>query len=389
MAPVLPGATLGFFGGGQLGRMTGLAARAMGYDVRVLDPDPDCPARPVASRTITAALDDVHAATELARGCGAVTLEIERVSPACLEAAADFAPVRPGPAPIYIIQDRARQKLWLRRHGFPLGPFRVAVSSDDCVEAVRALGPSIAKATTGGYDGRGQARIERTGDAADAWTRLGSPSCVVERRLTLDYEISVLVARTPGGEAAAYPAALNHHDAGVLTWSLIPAPIPPAVAAEARAVALGIADELALEGLLAVELFVADGCVLVNELAPRTHNSYHASERACLTSQFEQAVRAACDLPLGAVDVVRPGAIVNLLGDLWLADAPPEPAAALAGGAARLHLYGKRDARAGRKMGHISAVGASAAEALREAIAARERFAPGIAPASAVPGWIA
>ena len=384
----MPGSAIGFFGGGQLGRMTALAARAMGYDVRVLDPDPGCPARPLASQTITAALDDVGAAVELARGCGAVTLEIERVAPACLEAAAEIAPARPGAAPIHVIQDRARQKSWLAAHGFPVGAFRVATTPDGCAEAVRALGPSIVKTSTGGYDGRGQARVERAAEAAAAWSALGAASCVVEQRLTLDYEISVLVARRPGGETAAYPAALNHHDAGILTWSVIPAPVPAPVALEARAVATGIAEQLGIEGLLAVELFVVDGRVLVNELAPRTHNSYHASERACLTSQFEQAVRAACDLPLGRVDVVRPGAIVNLLGDLWHGAAPPDPAAALAGGDARLHLYGKRDPRPGRKMGHLSAVGGSAADALRAAIDARERFAPGLAPPSTVPEWV-
>ncbi|CAA9345733.1 MAG: N5-carboxyaminoimidazole ribonucleotide synthase [uncultured Gemmatimonadaceae bacterium] len=388
MAPVEPGAALGFFGGGQLGRMTALAARAMGYDVRVLDPDPDCPARPVASHTITAALDDAAAAVELARGCGALTLEIERVSPACLEAASEFAPVRPGPGPIHVIQDRARQKTWLADHGFPVGPFRVARAAHECEAAVRALGPSIVKTSTGGYDGRGQARVERAEDAAAAWAALGAPACVVEQRLALDYEISLLVARRPGGAIAAYPPALNHHDAGVLTWSVLPAPVPTAVAVEARAVAVGIAEELGLEGLLAVELFVVNGAVLVNELAPRTHNSFHATERACLTSQFEQAVRAACDLPLGGVDVVRPGAIVNLLGDLWLGPTPPDAAAALAGGVSRLHLYGKRAARPGRKMGHVSTVGATVAEALQLAIEARERFAPGIAVASRVPEWV-
>ena len=383
-----PGHALGFFGGGQLGRMTALAARAMGYDVRVLDPDPDCPARPLASTTITAALDDVAAAVELARGCGAITLEIERVSPACLEAARALAPVRPGPGPIHVIQDRARQKTWLAHHGFPTGPFRVARTPAECADAVRALGPSIVKTATGGYDGRGQARVERPDDGAAAFAALGAPCCVVEQRLALDYELSVLVARRPGGETVAYPAALNHHDAGVLTWSVIPAPVPAAVAVEARAVAVGAAEQLGLEGLLAVELFAVGGRVLVNELAPRPHNSYHASERACLTSQFEQAVRAACDLPLGSADVVRPGAIVNLLGDLWLSAAPPDAAAALAGGTARLHLYGKRDARAGRKMGHVSAVGATVSDALAEAIAARERFAAGVAPPSSVPAWV-
>jgi 5-(carboxyamino)imidazole ribonucleotide synthase len=388
VAAVLPGAAIGFFGGGQLGRMTALAARSMGYDVRVLDPDPNCPAGPLASRTITAALDDVAAAVDLARGCGAVTLEIERVAPACLEAASAHAPTRPGAGPIHVIQDRARQKTWLAAHGFPLGPFRVAGSARECAEAVSALGAAIVKSATGGYDGRGQARVEPGGDAEAAWAAVSARECVVEQRLALDYELSVLVARRPGGETAAYPPALNHHDGGVLTWSVIPAPVPAAVAAEARAIAVAVAEQLGVEGLLTVELFVSGGRVLVNELAPRTHNSYHASERACLTSQFEQAVRAACDLPLGRVDVVRPGAIVNLLGDLWHGAAPPDAAAALAGGDARLHLYGKRDPRPGRKRGHLSAVGGSAADALRAAIDARERFAPGLAPPSTVPEWV-
>lgn len=388
MAAVLPGATLGCFGGGQLGRMMGLAARSMGYDLRVLDPDPNCPARAVASRTITAPLDDVAAAAELARGCGAVTLEIERVAPACLEAAGAFAPVRPGPAPLHVIQDRARQKTWLAEHGFPVGPFRLASMPNEGEAAVRALGASIAKTATGGYDGRGQVRLETAADVSTLWPSLGGQPCVVEQRLALDYEISVLVARRPSGETVAYPAALNHHDAGVLSWSLIPAPVPPRVADEARAIALGVAEQLGIHGLLAVELFVAGGRVLVNELAPRTHNSYHATERACLTSQFEQAVRATCDLPLGAVDVVRPGAIVNLLGDLWLGDAPPDAAAALADGVVRLHLYGKQDARPGRKMGHLSALGTTGAEALQRAIDARECFAPGRAPKAVVPEWV-
>jgi len=379
--PVLPGSTIGILGGGQLGRMTGMAALSMGYTVHVLDPDPHCAAGAIAARVVTAPFDDAAAAADLASGCQVVTLEIEQIGRAALDAVAERTPMRPGPHPVWIIQDRVRQKEWLAAHRFPVGPFRAAQEAKDVASAVRSLGACIVKSSHGGYDGRGQAHVEREEDAANAWAAVGARSAVVEQRLELAYEVSVLVARRPGGQMAVYPPARNHHARGVLTWSVLPAPVPAAVGREAAEIALGIAEELDVVGLLAVEMFVTtDDRVLVNELAPRPHNTYHASERACATSQFEQLVRAVCDLPLGAPAPLAAGAIANLLGDLWLAPEPPSAVDALSEPAARLHLYGKREARGGRKMGHLSATGASPDEALRRVWDAYDRFKPASAP---------
>ena len=377
MAPVLPGATIGFFGGGQLGRMAAMAARSMGYDVHVLDPDPRCPARPVASRVVTASLDDADAAADLARHCDVITIEIESVGRACLEAAERFCPVRPGAEPVHVIQDRARQKDWLSGAGFPVSPYRVVRSPSECEAAARALGSAIAKTCTGGYDGRGQARIESARDAAGGWTALGADRLLVEQRLDIEMEISVLVARLPGGADAVFPVALNHHNAGVLTWSVLPAPPEARREREASDLARAIAAALAVEGLLAVEMFVLrDGRLLVNELAPRPHNTFHATERGSVTSQFEQCVRAACALPLGDPASLVPAAIVNLLGDVWLGAAPPDFARALAVSGVRLHLYGKHEARAGRKMGHLSAVGRTPDDARLRVLDAYDRLRP-------------
>lgn len=334
-----------------------MAARTMGYDVRVLDPDKNCPARGVATTTITAPWADAKAAAELAQGCAAVTLEIEQIPRPSLEAVAAVAPLHPGVEPVYIIQERARQKQWLERHHFPLGAFRVATDASQSAEAVAALGPSIVKSAMGGYDGRGQVRVKTAEEGGAAFTKLGAPVCVVEAFLDIAVEISVLVARRADGTDVAYPPSRNYHTDGVLTWAVTPAGIEPELAARAQTLARDIASALGIVGLLAVEMFVLrDGTLLVNELAPRPHNTYHHSERAHPTSQFEQLVRAICHLPLGAVDVVRPAAIHNLLGDLWEGGAP-DFTRALALPGVRLHLYGKTEARPGRKMGHLSADG--------------------------------
>jgi 5-(carboxyamino)imidazole ribonucleotide synthase len=276
-----------------------------------------------------------------------------------------------------VIQDRIEQKDWLKKHGFPLGEYRAVRSLAQLREAVKELGGRcFCKSATGGYDGRGQGKVGfRAGadfeeEIAGAWESLGERAGVAEKAVDLEREISVLVARAPNGEVKVYPPAWNHHENQILAWSVIPAPIPDAMEREARGLAESIADTFQLEGLVAVEMFVTkDGKLLVNELAPRPHNSYHASERACVTSQFEQLVRAVCDLPLGDVAVVQPAAIVNLLGEVWLNDdgteKEPHFDAALSVPGVKLHLYEKLRPRKGRKMGHLSAVGATADEAVK------------------------
>ena len=374
--PILPGATIGIFGGGQLGRMTAMAARAMGYRILVLDPDPACPARFVVDGCIEAGWDDSREAANLARGCDVVTLEIEQISIRSMEAAAAFVPVRPGREMLATIQDRIEQKDWLHRNHFPIGDYRAVRSLESLREAIDALGGRcFCKSATGGYDGRGQGKVGFDPDAdyiteiEGAWEALGEDAGVVEQAIDLEREISVLVARTPSGEVKVYPAAWNHHEHQILAWSVIPAPIPAALESQARKIAEEIADTFQLEGILAIEFFVTkDGKLLVNELAPRPHNSYHASERACVTGQFEQHVRAICDLPLGDVEVVQPAAIANLLGEVWLnhdgSAREPKFDAALSVPGVRLHLYEKLRPRKGRKMGHLSAVATTADEAV-------------------------
>ncbi|WP_313900635.1 5-(carboxyamino)imidazole ribonucleotide synthase [Edaphobacter flagellatus] len=382
--PILPGATIGIFGGGQLGRMTAMAARAMGYRIQVLDPDPACPARFVVDACIEASWDDAREAANLARGCDVVTLEIEQISLASMDAAQALVPVRPGRAMLAIIQNRIAQKEWLQKNGFPLGDWRPVHSFDEVRDAIHALGGrAFCKSATGGYDGRGQGKVgfhpgaDPEEEARGAWTALGERAGVVEKAVELEREISVLVARSPSGEVKVYPAAWNHHENQILAWSVLPAPLTDIMADEARQLAENIAHAFELEGILAVEMFVTThGKLLVNELAPRPHNSYHASERACVTSQFEQLVRAVCDLPLGDVSVVQPCAIANLLGDVWLNEdgsaRTPRFDRVLAVPGVRLHLYEKHRPRKGRKMGHLSAVGATADEAVAAVLQAQE-----------------
>jgi 5-(carboxyamino)imidazole ribonucleotide synthase len=379
VSAILPGSTIGILGGGQLGRMMAMAARSLGYRVQVMDPDPSCPARFVVDACFEGSWDDARAAADLARGCDVITLEIEQVSIASLEAAAKYAPVRPGKAMMQTIQDRILQKNWLVEHGFPVGDFRVIRSEADLKEAISALGSRcFVKSARGGYDGRSQVKIGfgeiskgAENEASEAWRLLGQLPAVAEKALELEREISVMVARTPGGALRSYPSAANHHEHQILAWSVIPSSIPSEIEASAQEIARRIAEAMQLEGLLAVEMFMTrDGKLLVNELAPRPHNSYHASERACITSQFEQAIRAVCDLPLGEVDVIKPAAIANLLGDLWL-EHEPHFDRALAVPGVRLHLYEKHLPRAGRKMGHLSAIGETPEEAVARVLEAK------------------
>jgi 5-(carboxyamino)imidazole ribonucleotide synthase len=378
MAPILPGATIGVLGGGQLGRMSAIAARSLGYGVHALDPDPQCAARAVVDRVVTGRFDDEAAALELARHCDVVTLEIEQVAAGSLRAALRHAPVRPGPTVLDVVRDRGRQKAWLRERGFPLGDYRVVGSAEELHVAIEALGGEVfLKARVGGYDGRSQVRLQHVDHANEAWAMLGERPAVAERALDLDLELSVMVARTPRGAVATYPVAVNHHEQQVLAWSVLPGPVEPDVARRATELARDVATALGVEGLLAVEMFlIRDGQLLINELAPRPHNSFHATELACVTSQFEQLVRAVCDLPLGATDATRPAAIANVFGDLWVDGHPPRFDEALGVGGTRLVLYGKMTAWPGRKMGHLAAIGDTAAAALERVQSAYARLGP-------------
>ena len=374
---IKPGGLLAILGGGQLGRMTAMAARTMGYRVRVMDPEPRCPASFVADETIVGRWDDVDAARRLAVGADVVTLEIEQIGVDALREVERLAPLRPSVEPIRIIQDKTLQKPWLAENGFPVGPFRVVRSEAELREAVTVLGGDVfVKTGRGGYDGRGQARIGASRGSAfgEVWRELGERLAVAERALDLACEISVMAARNASGEVRAFPAARNHHGNQILAWSVLPAGISPDLEARAEALAADLVAKLGIVGLLCAEIFVTrTGELLINELAPRPHNSYHQSERGCATSQFEQLVRAVCNLPLGSTDLITPAAIANLLGDLWL-DGEPNFSAALAVPAVRLHLYEKHTPRAGRKMGHLSSVGATAEKALERVLEAKRRL---------------
>jgi 5-(carboxyamino)imidazole ribonucleotide synthase len=377
---ILPGGLLAILGGGQLGRMTAMAARTMGYRVRVMDPEANCPASFVADETIVGRWSDVEAARRLAAGADVVTLEIEQIGVDALREVASLAPLRPGVEPVRIIQDKTLQKMWIAENGFPVGPFRVVRSEAELHEAVAALGGRVfLKIGHGGYDGRGQARIGMYSPAtsetiAEAWNAIGAKPAVAEQALELECEISVMAARSPSGEVRVYPAARNHHENQILAWSVLPAGVPAEIESSAQALAADLVAKLGIEGLLCAEIFITrSGELFINELAPRPHNSYHQSERGCVTSQFEQLVRAVCNLPLGDTSLISPAAIVNLLGDGWL-KGEPDFAAAFTVPGVRLHLYEKKEPRAGRKMGHLSATGATAEEALERVLEAKRRM---------------
>ena len=375
-----PGNLIAILGGGQLGRMTAMAARTMGYRVRVMDPEAKCPASFVADETVVGKWDDIDAATKLVRDAAVATIEIEQIGVDALSEVARLVPLRPGVEPIRIIQDKTLQKPWLAENGFPVGPFRIVRGEGDLQNAVRGLGGRVyLKVGRGGYDGRGQARLGIDALVTDkavheAWTNIGAKAAVAEQALDLQCEISVMAARNPSGEVRSFPASRNHHENQILAWSVLPAGISPELEKRAEELASAIIAKLGIEGLLCVEMFVTrQGRLLVNELAPRPHNSYHQSERGCITSQFEQLVRTICNLPLGDPSLITPCAIVNLLGDIFLTLTPNLPAALEVPGV-RLHMYEKRAAKMGRKMGHLSAIGATADEALERVLEAKKRI---------------
>ena len=359
---ILPGATLGVLGGGQLGRMFAIRARTMGYHVVVLDPDPRSPAGAIADHQLEAPFDDAGALAELADTCAAVTTEFENVPAPTLRTLAERVPVRPDATAVAIAQDRIAEKEHLARAGFPTAPFRRVASRSDAEAAFSELGggAAILKTSRLGYDGKGQVMVTSAESCGSAFDDLGGVDCILEKRLTLETELSVVLARGADGEEGAFPAGENRHRNGILDTTIAPARVSPDLAREARSTALAVADSLGYVGVLGVELFVAEGGRLyVNEIAPRPHNSGHYTIDACMTDQFEQQVRALCGLPLGSFAAQSAAAMVNLLGDLWFPE-PPRWERLLAIPAVRLHLYGKAQPRPGRKMGHVTCLADSA-----------------------------
>ncbi len=362
---ILPGATLGVLGGGQLGRMFTMRAREMGYRVVVLEPDPGSPAGAVADRHLRAAYDDPAALDALAMDCAAVTVEFENVPAGALERLAERVPVRPSATAVAVAQERIREKTCLRDHGFATAPFVAVERADHLESAFAAVGsPALLKTSRLGYDGKGQATVTSLDDARAGFAELGGVPCVLEKRLELDGELSVVLVRGTDGAIVPFPAGENTHRRGILDTTVVPARIDSALAAEAARLAGGVAAKLDYVGVLGVELLVAHGGRLfVNEIAPRPHNTGHYTLDACVTDQFEQQVRALCELPLGAPTLLSPVAMINLLGDAWTCG-PPRWDRALALPGVKLHLYGKAEPRAGRKMGHLNCLGRTADEAL-------------------------
>ncbi len=371
-----PPATIGMLGGGQLGRYALIAARLMGYRTIVLDPDAAAPAGRVADEHIVASYDDPAALDHLAATCAVVTIEFENPPAASLARLASDVLVAPAPAAVAVTQDRLAEKRFLLDAGTPTAPYAPVMSIDDRPD-VRY--PAILKTARLGYDGKGQRGLDGPDELAAAWAALGAVPCVLERRLPLDGELSVLVARTAAGDHAVYPVTENVHVGGILDLSVVPARVDAAVASRAAAIAVDLACQLDYVGVLAVEVFVSDGHVLVNELAPRPHNSGHWTLDAAPVSQFDQQVRAICGSALGPTGPTVPAAaMVNLLGDVW-AGGEPNWAVALADPAARLHLYGKAEPRPGRKMGHLTVVGATADDAAEQALDLRDQLRSGAA----------
>ena len=365
---ISPGATLGVLGGGQLGRMFAIAARRLGYRVHVFCPEADSPAAPVADRTFVAPYDDLEQVRAFARSVDVVTFEFENVPSATSDACAEWVPVRPDGKVLHITQQRLREKGFLRDHGFPVTPFRAIHSQEDLETAARDLGlPGVLKTASFGYDGKGQRTIRSTAELPGAFAGLGGAEGIYEAFVDFAQEVSVVGARTLDGEFAAFPVFENVHRHHILDVTVSPARIPPALETAARELSRGILEALDVIGLLTVELFVTrDGRLIVNELAPRTHNSGHLTLDACITCQFEQQVRAVCGLPLGSTELKNPAAMANLLGDVWT-HGEPRWAQALSNPRLKLHLYGKASARPGRKMGHITAT-ADTTEAAIQAV---------------------
>lgn len=372
---ILPGQTLGLLGGGQLGRMFTQAAQRMGFEVMVLDPDPESPAGRIVSRHLQASYLDQSALETLGKASAGVTTEFENVPAGALAFLERFCPVRPGPRAVELTQDRMVEKTFARGRGLGTADFHAVLGDGDIEAAFGAIGaPALIKTARLGYDGKGQAEVGTVAEIRAAFERFGRQACILEQRVELALELSVVLARGSDGTVVTFPVAENRHVGGILDSSVVPARVDEALAAQAREAATALATAMDYVGTMAVEFFVTrTGALLVNEIAPRPHNSGHYTLDACPTDQFEQQVRALTGLPLGKTTLLSPVAMVNLLGDLW-AGGVPRWERALADSRVHLHLYGKTEARPGRKMGHLNVLADSSGEALEAALAARARL---------------
>ncbi len=374
---ILPGSTIGVLGGGQLGRMFAMSARRLGYRVHTFAPEHDTPTGQIADVEVVASYDDLDRIREFARAVDVVTFEFENVPAEAAAAAEEEALVRPSRRALEVAQHRVREKSFLRDLGIPVTPFAAVRSEHDLAAGLRVIGrPAVLKTAALGYDGKGQVRIGPDTNPSEAWGALGGSEAILEGFVDLDCEISVVAARAVDGSIEAFPAIENVHRHSILDLSVAPASVPTGVASAAAAIARAVLEGLEYVGVLCVEFFVArDGRLLVNELAPRPHNSGHLTSDACRTSQFEQQLRAVCGFRLGSPELLQPAAMVNLLGDLWV-KGEPRWAQALALPDVKLHLYGKAVPRPGRKMGHLTVLASTPSEARGRALEARLALEP-------------
>jgi 5-(carboxyamino)imidazole ribonucleotide synthase len=378
-SPIGPGATIGVLGSGQLGRMFAIAARRMGYRVHTFSPDYDTPTGQIADVEVVSAYDDLREVANFARQASVVTFEFENVPTATAEAAARYAPVRPKGSILHTTQQRIREKAFLKGAGLPVTPYREVHSLSDLQQAVFEFGcPAVLKTAAFGYDGKGQFRIESPDHMVEAWNAIGREESVLEAFIDFEREMSVVAARGQDGQFVHYGAIENQHSRRILDTSIAPARVPAELATEAVEMTRCVLEKLGVVGVLCVEFFVTrDGKLLINELAPRPHNSGHLTVDACVTSQFEQQLRAVCGLRLGSTEMHRPAAMANLLGDLW-SNGEPDWTAVSAFPDVKLHLYGKLEPRPGRKMGHLTALNRDPEEAYRVVLRARESLVPGV-----------
>jgi 5-(carboxyamino)imidazole ribonucleotide synthase len=381
--PILPGSVIGVLGSGQLGRMFAIAARRMGYRVHTFSPETDTPTGQVADVEIKAHYNDLIAVRGFASDVDVVTFEFENVPAATAQAAAECAPVRPGGHVLHITQNRLREKTFLSNHGFPVTPFKAVNTFEDLKAGLNEFGcPSVLKTAGFGYDGKGQVKITSADQAEAAFASAGAQEMILEAWVDFACELSVIGARGSDGSFTHWGAIRNDHRSHILDVSIAPAGLPPEIEREAITIARATLEQLDVIGVLCVEFFLtADGRLLINELAPRPHNSGHLTFDACVTSQFEQQLRTVCGLPQGSTELLRPAAMANLLGDLWPSvrgeAGEPDWAVALALSNVKLHLYGKLEPKPGRKMGHLTAMAESADEAAGLVRKAREALRNG------------